>query len=203
MKRGLWIALALITAAGVTSAALSQQQQNALTVIDTVATPNQLGSAFNGQALPGLATVAQDGSADTGMRLRAIHALTFYCPMRDDGTGTGNLVATCVAGDTALEALIQNVTAGAGAHGGTDLLVLRASVESLGKIGQHDTRPYPLILQFLGHASRDLRATVARALGDLGDCDAQLPLRQRFQQESTDQVKLAISDALRALATCP
>ena len=201
MKRAVWITLALVVAVGATSAALSQQQQNALTAIDTVATPNQLGSAFNGQPLPGLATIAQDGSADIGMRLRAIHALTFYCPLRNDGTG--NQVQMCEAGDTVLEALIQNVTAGAGARVGTDLLLLRASVESLGKVGQHDPRPYPLVLQLLGHASRDMRATAAHALGDLGDCDAELPLRQRFQQESSDQVKLAISDALRALAACP
>ena len=59
-----------------------------------------------------------------------------------------------------------------------------------------------LLVGLLDHASRDIRAATARALRDLCNSNAVVPLRMRYTVEPTEQVKLAISDALRILEQC-
>lgn len=200
--RTIVIALALAGAAVAAGTALTQQAQNELTAIDTVAGSDQLNTAFGGAAMPSLASIAQDPTVDPGIRLRAIHAMTYFCPLRDPGTG--QVVPDCQPGDAAYDALRENIAAEASARSGVDLLVLRASIASYGTIGSHvNATEFLTIESFLSHSSRDIRATTARALADLGDCQAVPALRVRYEQESTDQVRLAISDALRALASCP
>lgn len=200
--RTIAIALALAGAAAAAGTALTQQAQNELTAIDTVAGSDQLNTAFGGAAMPSLASIAQDPTVDPGIRLRAIHAMTYFCPLRDPGTG--QVVPDCETTDDAYVALRNNITAESSARSGVDLLVLRASIASYGSIGSHvPSTEFELIEGFLSHSSRDIRATTARALAELGDCHAVSALRLRYQQETTAQVRLAISDALRALASCP
>ena len=204
MKRGSVLVLALAAGATAAGASITQQAQNELTAIDTLPTSSQLDSAFGGSgtALPNLAAIAQDSTVDAGIRLRAIHALTFFCPVRDDGSG--QLVPDCQPGDSAYDALVAEITSLAGVRSGSDVLILRAAIASFGKVGAHvEPDAYMLLLPFLSHGSRDIRSTTARALADLGDCDAVTALRTRYQDEPFDQVRLAISAALRSLQSCP
>jgi hypothetical protein len=166
--------------------------QNALTPIDEIPTQSQLDLVFAGQALPNLSAIAQDPTGDTGIRLRALHALPKYC------------VAPCGDSDTAHLTLVGVVNATATARSGSDLLVLRAAVEALGPLRvQTDLA---LLLPLLTHASRDIRATTALALRDLCNTAALTPLHTAEQQEPSAQVRFAVEDALRVLGTpgaCP
>jgi len=75
--------------------------------------------------------------------------------------------------------------------------VLRATIEALGVLRVPDD--VTLLVPQLNHPSRDIRAATARALRDLGNTQAIVPLRARYDQDQVDQVKVAISDALRVL----
>jgi HEAT repeat protein len=188
MKRVLAL-LAIATVAQATSSSvLPQQVQNALTTIDSVPTQLQLDSVFAGQALTGLVTIANDTNADVGIRLRAIHALVHYC-------------AACVPTDTAHVALVTLINLHANDHVGSGLLLLRAAIESSGPLRvQSDLST---LVPLLDHPSRDIRATTARALRDLCNSQAIGPLRARYQHETSDQVRLSISEALRVLGQSP
>jgi HEAT repeat protein len=83
------------------------------------------------------------------------------------------------------------------ARAGSDVLVLRAALESLGVL--RVSTDVGVIAEHLQHPSRDIRATTARALRDLGNTFAIPALRARYADETSDQVRLAISDALRVL----
>jgi hypothetical protein len=89
---------------------------------------------------------------------------------------------------------------------GTKVILLRAAIEALGNLAKkgHETPgDVDLLTPLLSHPSRDIRASVAHALGDLCDTGAVVPLRNRFLQETAGgQVQLAISEALRVLGTC-
>jgi HEAT repeat protein len=165
---------------------------DALTPIDSIPSSAQLDDVFNGsaQALASLQTIALEAAPPddlVGVKLRAIRALTHYC------------VVPCSAGDPAHATIVAVATSPrpADMRTGSDILVLRAAIESLGILrvpGDVD-----LLIAQLQDSSRDIRAAAARALRDLGNTQAIVPLRQRYQQESVPQVKLAISDALRVL----
>ena len=92
------------------------------------------------------------------------------------------------------------ITATATAHDGSQVLLLRAAIETLGtmRVSSDASTLQPL----LDHPSRDIRAATARALRDLCNNQAITPLRARYSVEMTDQVKLAISEALRILGQC-
>jgi hypothetical protein len=190
-----WVLALALVAAVAAAAAITQQAQNTLTAIDSEPTPTQLDCAFNGSgssgcpsALPSLQAIAVDDAADAGIRLRAIHALVHYCQ------------APCLDSDPAHTALTGLLASNGSARAGADLLILRASVDSLGPMQvQNDVQQ---LTSFLSHPSRDIRATAARALGALCNNTAVPALRDRYQEESTDQVRIAISDALGVLATC-
>ena len=83
------------------------------------------------------------------------------------------------------------------ARSGSDVLMLRAALEAIGVLRY--PQDMDLLLPHLQHPSRDIRATAARALRDLGNTNAIGPLRARYADEEFDQVRLAISDALRVL----
>lgn len=169
--------------------ALPQPVQNTLTTIDTVPTKSQLDSVFpSGEALAGLATIAQDQAADKGMRLRAVHALAKYCP------------EPCSTSEVAHQTLTSLITKHRQQIAGYELLLLRAAIETIGmlEVASDVTTLVPL----LDHPSRDIRAATARALRDLCNTQAIPPLRVRYTAESTEQVKLAISEALRILGQC-
>jgi HEAT repeat protein len=193
------IVVAMLAGAAVAGGAMMMDPQNTLTAIDTVPSADQINCAFHGSAsgsgtclsaLPDLESLAANGSADPGERLRAIHALVaYYCP-----------TTPCSSSDPAHDAVTSLVTSYQSAHAGFDLLVLRASIESLGlmRVASDSAQ----IKIFLSHSSRDIRAVTARTLGQICATDAVTDLRNRYQQEPTEQVRLAISDALGVLATC-
>ncbi len=175
---------------------------NTLTSIDTVPTKEQINRAFedNAQAardtLIAIATtpdktVDAEG-VDPGLKLRAIHALAKYC---------GDPPTTpCSATDVAHQSVSSVVAMTRSSQVGGQILMLRAAIETLGtmKVSSDVTQLTPL----LDHPSRDIRAATARALRDLCNAQAITFLRARYSNEMTDQVKLAISEALRILGQC-
>lgn len=197
------IAAVLLTAAvalATDSTNLPIQIQNTLTTIDVVPTKQQLDTAFGGEesALDTLTAIAADSDPDNvGIRLRAIHALAKYC-------GSPPSVP-CAATDLAHQTVVQVIQELTPADPeipptGSPVLILRAAVETLGmmKVAADVTILAPL----LEYPSRDIRAATARALRDLCNPQAITPLRERYNREPTDQVKLAISEALRILGQC-
>ena len=185
------VALVLVAAAAAASTMpLPQDAMDALTAIDTVPTRTQLDSLLGSAAAgPALIAVAQDTSANPGVRLRAIHALAKYCP-------------SCATSDPlGINDVLKNlIGANRIAITGSDVLILRAAIEATGLLqvpGDLDTL-WPL----LNHTSRDIRAAAAHALRDLCNSGAISHLHQRYQVESVDEVRLAISEALRDLP-CP
>lgn len=189
MKR--WSIAAVVLVAGGTAAmAIDANSPPApvLTMIDTVPTKIQLDGVFpTGQALPGLSAIATDGSADTGFRLRAIRALAEYCE-------------PCSSSDLAYQTLGTVISQTKSAGSGERLLLLRAALETVGRL--HVLDDVSTLKQLLNHSSRDIRATAARMLRDLCATGAAADLRVRYSSETTEQVKLAISEALRVLGQC-
>lgn len=169
---------------------LSQPVINALTPIDSVPSTSQLNTVFNGsevEALSNLVTIAlADGNVDIGVQIRAIRALTHYCK-----APCGTHEAHTTLASVATTPRYRN------ARRGSDLLVLRAAIEALGVL--RIPGDISLLIPLLDHPSRDIRATTAHALRDLGNTQAIPALRARYQQEQSQQVKIAVSDALRVL----
>jgi HEAT repeat protein len=181
----LGLAAALLVAGLVTArsdtAPLAPPVVAMLTPIDTVPTKAQLDEVFGQQALAGLLPIALGAAgADVGVQLRAVHALIHY-----PGAQAHDTLVALVAGHQAATA-------------GSDLLLLRAAIEALGVL-QVATDLGTLTPFLEVEASRDLRATAALALRDLGNSAAIEPLRARYRRERTAQVRLAISEALRVL----
>jgi hypothetical protein len=197
MKRALAIVLVVAAVAVATgNTSLPVQVQNTLTTIDVVPTKQQITSAFGTDdqgAKQHLASIATDPDpANVGIRLRAIHALAKYC---------GSPPSTpCAEGDLAHQSVASVITANRMATTGSPVLILRAAIETLGtmKVDSDVSTLVPL----LDHTSRDIRAATARALRDLCNPQAITFLRARYSAETTDQVKLAISEALRILGQC-
>jgi len=180
---------AVAIATGTTN--LDPDEQNTLTTIDTVPTKPQIDSVFGQNALQKLTSIVNDPdpTADIGIRLRAIHALAKYCA-----------ATPCVTSDVAHQSVASVVTTTATSHDGSQVLLLRAAIETLGSM--RVTGDAPTLWPLLDHPSRDIRAATARALRDLCNNQAITPLRARYSVEMTDQVKLAISEALRILGQC-
>lgn len=168
---------------------LQATQQAALTTIDTVPTKSQLQN--HDLVVPDdLLTIAADAERfEPAVRLRAIHGLAVYC------TTAG---VSCPDHSPPHDTLAALITTNGGAHAGADLLVLRAAIESLGPLQVPGDKDQLVLM--LNHPSRDIRAATARALADLRNCQAINDLRIRYQNESTDQVKLVISETLRILS---
>jgi hypothetical protein len=200
------VAIALVTSArGDTQLALTQPVINALTPIDSVPSTDQINDAFNGSSTEALASL-QDianpaGSVDRGVQIRAVHALINYC------------ASTPCAPSDPVHVSLQAIEARYhDARAGSDLLVLRAAIESLGALRvPQDVYPDSPLIQDLNHPSRDIRTATARALRDLGNTNAIPFLRARYNTENEacttpsplcrkgEMVRLAISDALRVL----
>lgn len=185
---GAGLAMSLAFATGTST--LSVKVRDILTTIDTVPTKVQLDHAFDGEALPNLALISQDTTIDIGVRVRAIHALAKYCP---DPCSTGELAhesLTALIHDTRHETI------------GEPVVLLRAAIETIGTLRVSTDSSMLLGLGLLDHTSRDIRAATARALRDLCNNQAVIPLRVRYAIEPTNQVKLAISEALRIIGQC-
>jgi HEAT repeat protein len=189
---------AIAAAAAGASSSLLQDQEDALTAIDTVPSKALYESLQLDQPLDQttLQAVASDGSASPALRLRAIHALSTYCvipPMPNP--------QLCPENDPAHQTLSAVIAANGSAQSGADLLILRAAIEAIGPM--RVSTDVNTLTGLLNHPSRDIRATTAFALGALCNTAAITPLHQRLTNESTEQVKLAISAALRMLSVCP
>ena len=173
---------------------LTQPVINALTPIDSVPSSTQITQAFNNSTTEALSSLQQIANptnfVDRGVQLRAVRALTHYCQS-----------TPCGAQDPAHLTLTQIELRYRDARFGSDLLVLRAALESLGTLRVPED--WGILAAHLQHPSRDIRATAARALRDLGNTQAIPALRARYNIETEgptgDQVRLAISDALRVL----
>jgi HEAT repeat protein len=196
MKRTIvFIVISLLAGVGGTaSTPLSTDQTNALTTIDEVPTQQQLSTAFGSGAPAAIAQVADDDGNVVGIRLRAIRSIATFCqpPTTCDTSSAPHAALANIIADPAY----------ATAPGGSNLLILRASIESLGQLKQ--TGDASILIGFLDHPSRDVRATTAFALRDLCNSQVAVPaLHTRLQHEATAQVQLAISAALRALSQSP
>jgi HEAT repeat protein len=182
---GLLMALA-IARAGTTSAPVDPppgdpEVVEALSGIDYVPTRGTLDGLMGGAAeseLIAIARGAAEESADPGVRIRAYRALAAY---------------PTAATESALRAAIVDHAD----EGELDTLYLRAAVASLVQVAGPDA--VDDLVPLLDHASRDVRASTARGLGDTGSEDAVAPLRARLSVEEVGQVRLAIAEALRAL----
>ncbi len=185
------IAFALaLPARGDATFQLTQPVINTLTPIDSLPSSQQINTAFNNsptEALANLQQIANPTSfVDRGVQIRAVRALIHYCA-----------TTPCGLSDPAHVALTNVAGRYRDARSGSDLLVLRAAIESLGLL--QVPGDWSLLTDQLQHPSRDIRAAAARALRDLGNTRAIVPLRARYNIEGTEQVKIAISDALRVL----
>jgi hypothetical protein len=202
MRKRVLPTLAVLCAAAIATAAIEidPDARYTLSTIDQIPTKQQITTAFGGSdqhALDELVAIA--GAPDTtvdplqgvdaGIKLRAIHALAKYC-----------VASPCAAADPAHAAVAQVVGATRTATSGSQVLFLRAAVETLGAM--RVSTDAPTLWPLLDHPSRDIRAATARALRDLCNNQAIPPLRARYSAEMTDQVKLAISEALRILGQC-
>lgn len=193
MKTLVATSLALGVAASVAFATgsvstLSEHVKNTLTSIDTIPTRIELDHAFDGAALPNLSSIAQDKDIDIGVRVRAIHGLGKYC------------AEPCNTAELAHQSLTTLIDASRNETIGESVVLLRAAIETIGVLKV--STDVVLLTDFLDHPSRDIRAATARALRDLCNNQAVVPLRIRYTAETTDQVKLAISEALRILGQC-
>ena len=188
------IALVVTLAATAHGTEPSMTVDYALTTIDSVPTSLQLDVVFtdHADALANLAMIAADPGTDTGIRLRAIDALTNYCG------------SPCVDGDMAHLALTGLITTNADVVSGPGIVLLRGAIEAVGP--QRVATDLAILVPLLDHGSRDIRAATAHALRDLCNTQAINPLRIRYGNESIDQVRLAITDALNVLgqpSSCP
>jgi hypothetical protein len=171
--------------------------RDTLTSIDTVPTLEQINFAYGSGADPlsNLSDLSQDVDVDVGVRVRAIHALAKYCP------------DPCTRGELAHRSLSALITATKNDTLGEPIVLLRAAIETIGTLAV-DSDPEAqgdvadVVTPLLDHPSRDIRAASARALRDLCATQAVIPLRVRYTSEPTEQVKVAISEALRILGQC-
>ena len=196
MTRGLIVCAVLLCAlpASGDNALLTFPVINALTSIDAVPSRAALDDAFGAAALTDLLTVAGDRDADLGVVLRAIRAVPGYCPPVPQPCGTGT------AAHDGLLALIAGFPAAQ--YTPQDLLRLRAAVEALGATHAALASDVAAIAPLLDHGSRDVRATVARALGSLCSNAALVPLDAHYPDERSPQVKYAIAAAVAVLGRC-
>jgi hypothetical protein len=168
-----------------------------LTPIDTLPTKDQILN-LHSDPVPYLRGIAFAPDADFGVQIRAIRALPQFC----------NTVPSCQTDTDAnmhpSRAAIREVIASVSAsdRAGRAVLRLRAGIEALGSVKSEKQSDVDVLIPFLGHSSRDVRAATARALRDICLPTAEAPLRNRYDEEPIAQVRLAISAALGDLAVC-
>lgn len=153
----------------------------ALSGIDYVPTKQELDLRLGATADDILIDLARNGNptTDTGVRIRAYRALVQY--------DTPEVHAALTAAIAELGASTDPI----------DLLHLKAAMDSFATLAG-DAAVDDLAPQ-LDHASLDVRAAAARALGRTESANALPPLRARLNVEPEDQVKSAISKAISAL----
>ncbi len=186
------VALFVLPSRGVTGEVPepSELEIQTLTPIDSIPTKEEIVSNVAGPDRVGrLEELALNPIVDFGVQLRAIRAIPHFC------------VAPCSgAPRDALVNILSKISPND--HSGRTILRLRAVIEALGVARTGDPTDVARLVPFLDNASRDIRAATARALRDLCHTNAIVPLRARYQHEQVDQVRLAISEALRDLDQC-
>ncbi|HTR55555.1 MAG TPA: HEAT repeat domain-containing protein [Kofleriaceae bacterium] len=174
---------------------------NVLSTVDVQASSTQLSNLFASAqaALTTLGPIAsnQNNTYSIGLQLGAIHTLATYCNQSTSSACNSSDVQQVYSTLTGLISTNQL------AQSGASVLVLRAAIESLGQLPEQPNELADFVEPYLQHPSRDIRTSAARTLRTLGDSCAVLALRTRYQEEPTDQVRFAISDALAALSTLP
>jgi hypothetical protein len=166
---------------------------DALTQIDTTPSTASLNDMFPTPqaALDKLRAIAIDPTIGLGVQLRAIRALPAYCP------------PTLCGSSPVHDTLVSLINAyDRSPRGPQDVLRMRAAVEALGATSSGLAADVDMLRPLLDDPSRDVRATVVRALRNTCSGEAITPLSMRYQSEPTDQVKLAIYAALRDLRQC-
>jgi hypothetical protein len=195
MKRGVIVCAVLLCALPAQGdlTALPPAVEDALSQIDTPPQKSTLNEMFTtpDAALENLRLIALDHSVEPGVGLRAIRALPTYCP---SACGTTTIHTTLVQ-------LIDEYERSP--HSPMDVLRLRAAVEALGVMRNGTSSDVAELSPLLGDPSRDVRATVAQALRNLCNAEAIEPLRARLQIEQVEQVRSALTAALRDLRSCP
>src|SRR5262249_33987478 len=156
-----------------------QPVMDALTGIDTIPSSDDLNNAWGSQsgAVSGLIGITNDPNVDVGVQLRAIRALANY-----KSTPTDTRAHDTIAG------VLRDHTL---ATVGSDLLILRASIEALGACPDKAPNDVNVLTPMLNHQSRDIRATTASALRDLGNTNAISELSMRLSVEQVPQVRFA------------
>ena len=193
------VAIAIAFVASADTVQLPAQVVDALSSIDHATPVEDLDTLGSGSSAPAaaaasqIAQVAANPNVDVGVALRSIYALSQY---------PQSVIGSSLAHDT----LAQLVAAYISSSRPTDVLLLRASIESLGPLrvsadaDMLDCSPSSTLAGCpLDHPSRDVRTATARALRDIGNPSAIPLLRARLGAETVPQVKLAIAAALAAL----
>lgn len=189
------VVLCALPAAG-DNALLTPPVIRAIASIDSLPSKAVLDDAFGAQAALGnLLLLARDQTIDLGIELRAIRALPEYCPPAPQPCAAGAAVHDALAGLVVSLAAAQLTP--------QDLLRLRAAVEALGVTRSALATDVDLLMTVLrGNASRDVRATTVRALGNLCSSAAIDPLSGFYLVETSPQVKAAIMIAVQNLRKC-
>jgi hypothetical protein len=171
---------------------IPQAVLTALMTIDEPPSRAALDAALASPAIDGLValaiTPAQD-RAGRAIRLRAIRALPLYCPAAPLSCGAGTVVHDRLIG------LIDSLRSVP-----TESLLLRAAVEALGVTRSGLPSDVDKLTPLLGNASRDVRATVVRALINVCNSQAIDPLLSHYSSEPSDQVKHEIAAAIDDLS---
>jgi HEAT repeat protein len=183
-------ALCALPAARGDSVQLTTTVLHAMTPIGSTPSKKDIESIFPTNAVDELTEIAHSNSVDFGVRLRAIRALPEFCLPNCAGSipyqSLTSLLATIVSNP----------------QEGTSILLVRATIEAIGIAKSGLSEDVGLLAGYLTSTSRDVRATTAYALRDLCQPSAIPNLRAQYNVEAVMQVRLAISTALRDLATC-
>ncbi len=199
MRRALTIvavlSLSVLPAQGVS---LETNEIFLLTPIDSLPTRNQIASVAP-DPIARLSELSLSTTADFGVSLRAIRALPQFCigagpSCQEDSDAQMHPVRTAV------REVIASISPAD--RSGKSLLRLRAGIESLGAIQSGEQSDVDLLIPLLDHSSRDIRFATARALRQLCMPSAEAALRNRYEDETVPQVRLAISAALGDLEQC-
>jgi hypothetical protein len=184
-------ALCALPAAHGDSIQLTTNVLHAMTPIGSTPTKTDIINIFPEQdPIVELTKIAHNNGVDFGVRLRAIRALPEFCLPSCANTVPYQSLKTLLA------SIVPNP------QEGTSILLMRATIESIGIAKSGLVSDVALLVPYLASTSRDIRATTAYALRDLCQPTAIDGLRTAYNAETVTQVRLAISTALRDLATC-
>ena len=156
-----------------------------LSGISFVPGKTSIDQVLGSEAVNELISIAEDEliTFDSGMRIRALHALALYKDSPDQSAVTASLRRT--------------INRFASNDRGVELLYLRASMLSLARV--EEANVVGELVPLLSHQSRDIRAACAQALGITASGAATQPLRDRALIEEQPQVQFAIDEALFVL----